>query len=210
MTQIGLFVGGLVLLTIGSKLLVDGAVKIASDLGVSQLVIGLTIVAVGTSLPEVVTSVVASIRGQRDIAVGNVVGSNLFNILCVLGLTSAVSPNGVVVSEQAIAFDIPVMVAVAVICLPIFISGSVIRRYEGALFLAYLSLYTVFLILAATDPEHKEWFGRVIMFVVIPLTILTLGLSFMQSVRERRDELARRVDRSTRGDAIDRQSLDGE
>ena len=123
MTQLALVVGGLVLLTLGSKLLVFGAIKIATDLGVSQLVIGLTIVALGTSLPEVVTSIVASVRGQRDIAVGNVVGSNLFNILCVLGLTSAVSPGGVAVSEQAIAFDIPVMVAVAVICLPIFHFG---------------------------------------------------------------------------------------
>lgn len=191
--QVCLFIGGLVLLTIGSKFLVDGAVKVATDLGVSQLVIGLTIVALGTSLPEVVTSIVASVRGQRDIAVGNVVGSNLFNILCVLGLTGALSPNGIPVSDQAIAFDIPVMVAVAVICLPIFISGSVIRRYEGALFLAYLSLYTVFLILAATNPEHRAWFGSVIMFVVVPLSIVTLGLSFLQSAREHKAKLAARA-----------------
>ncbi len=154
MTQIGLFVAGLGLLTVGSRFLVDGAITVAQELGVSQLVIGLTIVALGTSLPEVVTSVVASLRGQRDIAVGNVVGSNLFNILCVLGLTATVSPNGVPVSAPAIEFDIPVMVAVAVVCLPIFISGSMIRRYEGALFLVYLAAYTMFLIATA-----KGWGG---------------------------------------------------
>lgn len=207
-TQISLFIGGLGLLTFGSKLLVDGAVKIATDWGVSQLVIGLTIVALGTSLPEVVTSIVASIRGQRDIAVGNVVGSNLFNILCVLGLTGAVSPSGVAISEQAIAFDIPVMVAVAVICLPIFLSGSVIRRYEGALFLAYLSLYTVFLILAASNPESRMWFGQVILFAVVPLTVLTLGMSFTQSVRERRAEQSRRVALSGGDEAIESEQID--
>ena len=192
----------------GQKLLVIGAIKVATDLGVSQLVIGLTIVALGTSLPEVVTSIVASIRGQRDIAVGNVVGSNLFNILCVLGLTSAVSPGGVVVRRQAIAFDIPVMVAVAVICLPIFISGSVIRRYEGALFLTYLSLYTVFLILAASNPENKEWFGQVILFAVVPLTVLTLAMSFMQSVRERRTKLSRRVSLSEVAEPVEPSPVD--
>lgn len=190
LTQIGMFLGGLVLLTIGSRLLVEGAVTVATKLGVSQLVIGLTIVAIGTSLPEVVTSVVASIRGQRDIAVGNVVGSNLFNVLCVLGLTGAVSPTGVPVSEQAIAFDLPVMLAVSIICFPIFWTGSLIRRYEGALFLAYFALYTVFLILTSTRPEASASFGRVSMYVVIPLTLLTLVISFAQGIRERRAKLA--------------------
>lgn len=186
LSQLGLFIGGLVLLTLGSKWLVDGAIAVATALGVSQLVIGLTVVAIGTSLPEVVTSVVASIRGQRDIAVGNVVGSNLFNILCVLGLTSLVSPSGVAVSPQAVHFDIPVMVAVCVICLPIFITGSVIRRYEGALFLNYLVLYTLFLIVAATHPEDRVWFGKALMYAVLPLTVLTIGISIFHSFRERR------------------------
>jgi cation:H+ antiporter len=173
-------------LTIGAKWLVDGAVTIATRLGVSQLVIGLTIVAIGTSLPEFVTSIVASVRGQRDIAVGNVVGSNLFNILCVLGLTSAVSPAGVAVSAQALSFDIPVMVAVAVICLPIFFLGSVIRRYEGALFLAYFVLYSLFLVITAAYPEQSSWYLRVELFVVLPLTVMTLAASVLHSLRDRR------------------------
>ncbi len=182
--QVGLIVVGLVLLGIGSKLLVDGAVSIATRLGVSELVIGLTIVAAGTSLPEVVTSVVASFRGERDIAVGNVVGSNLFNILCVLGLTSVVSPEGIAVSSTAIAFDIPVMVAVAVICLPIFITGGVIRRWEGGLFLVYYVAYTTFLVLAATQSSLAQWFTMVIAYVVVPVTALVLAASFYQSWRD--------------------------
>jgi cation:H+ antiporter len=184
--QVGLIVVGLILLTFGARWLVDGAVTIATSLGVSELVIGLTIVAIGTSLPELVTSIVASIRGQRDIAVGNVVGSNLFNILCVLGLTSAVSPNGVAVSQQALSFDIPVMVAVAVICLPIFFLGSVIRRYEGALLVSYFVMYLLLLVVASTYPEQTGWYQRVVLYVVLPLTVLTLAFSMMHSIRDRR------------------------
>lgn len=172
---------GLGLLTIGSRWLVIGAVTIAERLGVGQLVIGLTIVATGTSLPEVVTSVVASYRGERDIAVGNVVGSNLFNLMCVLGLTSVVSSTGVAVSDEAIAFDIPVMVAVAVICLPIFWLDGVIQRYEGGLFLAYYVAYTTFLVLASTRPEWGDTFGTAMKYAVVPATLLTLALSFVRA-----------------------------
>jgi cation:H+ antiporter len=118
---------------------------------VSELVIGLTIIAAGTSLPEVVTSVMAAWRGERDIAVGNVVGSNIFNILCVLGLASLVAPSGIEISTTALRFDIPVMIAVAVACLPIFFTGNVITRWEGGLFFAYYIAYTTYLILAATQ-----------------------------------------------------------
>jgi cation:H+ antiporter len=100
--QLVLVVVGLVFLTIGSRALVDGSVKIARSLGVSELLIGLTIVAVGTSLPEIVTSVLASLRGHGDIAVGNVVGSNIFNILCVLGVAGIVVPQGIEISHEAL------------------------------------------------------------------------------------------------------------
>ncbi len=143
-----LVIVGLVLLGFGSKWLVDGAVAVATRLGVSELVIGLTIVAAGTSLPEVVTSVVASVRGEREIAVGNVVGSNLFNLACVLGLSSLVAPNGVPVSDAAIQFDMPVMVIVAVACLLIFYTGSRISRWEGLLFLIGFIGYTSYLVMA--------------------------------------------------------------
>src|SRR5690606_9629171 len=103
--QLVLIVAGLALLVVGSRLLVDASVTIATGLGVSEMIIGLTIVAAGTSLPEVATSVVASIRGERDIAVGNVIGSNIFNLLCVLGLTSIVS-GGIAVPAEALRFDV--------------------------------------------------------------------------------------------------------
>lgn len=181
--QLGLILIGLLVLGIGAKLLVDGAVAIATSLGVSELVISLTVIAVGTSLPEGVTSVVASFRGQRDIAVGNVVGSNLFNILCVLGLTSVVSPKPVTVSAEALAFHIPVMVAVTVICLPIFLTGSRIRRWEGGLFLTYYLAYTAYIVLDATHPELASRIGHPVLYGVVPLTLFALGLSFYQGVR---------------------------
>src|SRR5690606_37605831 len=110
--------GGLALLVLGSDWFVGGATEFAELLGVSDLVIGLTLVAAGTSMPELATSVVASLRGERDIAVGNVVGSNLFNILAVLGMTGLVAPDGVAVAETAQRVDIPVMIAVALACFP--------------------------------------------------------------------------------------------
>ena len=183
--QIALIVAGLIFLGWGSSWLVDGAVTVATRLGVDELLIGLTIVSIGTSLPEVVTSVVASYRGERDIAVGNVVGSNLFNILCVLGLTGVVSPSGINVSEEAIIFDIPVMLAVAVLCFPIFLSGNVIRRHEAALFLIYYGIYTGFLIAAAQDPELKERFGGVVLYGVLPLTAFALLISLGKHLRRK-------------------------
>lgn len=143
---IGLIIIGLGLLALGSDWLVYAAIAMAKSLGVSELVIGLTIVAAGTSLPEVATSITAAIKGQRDIAVGNVIGSNIFNILGVLGLAAVVSPTTIGVSSQMIAFDIPIMIVVAAICLPIFLTHRIVTRLEGALFLVAYVLYTAVLI----------------------------------------------------------------
>lgn len=143
-------------------------------LGVSELIIGLTIVALGTSLPEVVTSVIAAMRGERDIAVGNVVGSNLFNILCVLGLSSLIAPEGLHVAQAAIRFDIPVMIAVAAACLPIFFTGHLISRWEGGLFFFYYLAYTAYIVLEAMQHEFHRTLGGVMLVFVIPITVLTL------------------------------------
>lgn len=175
--DVSLILGGLALLVLGSRWLVNGALVAARLLGVSELVVGLTIVAAGTSLPEAATSVVASLKGERDIAVGNVVGSNIFNILAVLGAAAALAPGGVNVSSSALSFDIPVMVAVAVACLPIFFTGFSISRWEGTLFLGYFVAYMVFLILDATGHAALRSFSLVILWFVIPLTVVTVAVT---------------------------------
>ena len=174
--NVALVVAGLVLLVLGSRWLVNGAVAFAQALGVSELVIGLTIVAAGTSLPEVATSILATIRGERDIAVGNVVGSNIFNILAVLGLSGLASPAGLPVSGALAAFDIPVMIAVAVACLPIFASGATIARWEGALFLFFYVAYTSYLVLAAQEHDALPAFSAAMQVFVLPLTAVTLAV----------------------------------
>jgi len=183
--EVLLILGGLLLLGVGSKWLVTGAVEVARHFGVSDLVIGLTVIAVGTSLPELATSVLASLRGERDIAVGNVVGSNIFNILVVLGLTAAVSPAGVPVPPSALGFDLPVMFAVAVACLPVFFSGHRIARWEGGLFFAYYLAYTLFVLLAAVGHPYLAAFAQAMVWFVLPLTALTLAVSLGRSLRRR-------------------------
>lgn len=165
--------GGLML---GSKWLVSSAVSIAEAFGVSELIIGLTIVAAGTSMPEVATSVVAAIKGERDIAVGNVVGSNIFNILCVLGLSSLVAPAGIEVSHAALRFDIPVMVAVAAACLPVFFIGYRISRFNGAAFLFFYVAYVVYLVFTATNHEALGTLRVAMLYFILPLTVLTLAI----------------------------------
>lgn len=167
-----LLLGGLVMLVAGANMLVFSATEVAEAMGVSQLIIGLTIVAIGTSLPELATSVVACYRGERDIAVGNVVGSNIFNILTILGVTATAT--GVPVSSAAISFDIPVMLAVAVACLPIFYTGNRISRWEGLLFISYYVAYTAYLGLNAIGHDQLGLFSHVMLLFVIPLTVVTL------------------------------------
>jgi len=174
---------GLGFLGLGARWLVDSAVVFARLLGVSELVIGLTIVAAGTSLPEVATSVAATVRGERDIAVGNVVGSNIFNLLLVLGATALVAAGGIPVQPAALTFDLPVMTAVAIACLPIFVTGYTIARWEGAIFLGYYIAYTTFLVLDSTGHAWAPLFSGVMLSFVLPLTLLTATIVW---VRERR------------------------
>jgi cation:H+ antiporter len=175
--------GGLGLLVIGSEWLVDGATGLARYMGVGELIIGLTIVAAGTSLPELATSVVAAFKGERDIAVGNVVGSNIFNILSVLGLSSALNPGGVVISPALLHVDIPVMIAVAVACLPIFFTGHRISRWEGVLFFGCYIAYALHLILNATGHAAAGTFSAVMVYGVIPLTFVTLLVFLLRAMK---------------------------
>jgi cation:H+ antiporter len=184
--DIAFIVSGLVLLVVGAGWLVDAASELATSLGLSQLVIGLTIVAAGTSLPEMATSVLASLRGERDIAVGNVIGSNLFNLLAVLGLGSLLAPDGVPVSQGALTFDMPVMIAVAVATFPVFFTGYRISRWEGAVFVGYYVAYTAYLVLRATEHDALEALGVAMAWFVIPITVLTLVVVLVREMRARR------------------------
>jgi cation:H+ antiporter len=172
--QAGLIVGGLALLVLGSGWLVDAATTFARSMGVSDLVIGLTIVAAGTSMPEVATSVMAAIRKQRDIAIGNVIGSNIFNTLGCVGLAGLVAPDGLPLAQAMLNFDLWVMLAVTFACLPVFLTGREIARWEGGVFLLYYVAYTAYLILASQQHARLEALSSVMLGFVIPLTIVTL------------------------------------
>ncbi len=179
----GLVIAGLAMLVVGAGWLVDGAVAGARYLGVDDVVIGLTVVAVGTSLPEIATSIAASLKGERDIAVGNVVGSNLFNLLGVLGAAALVAPAGIPVPESALHFDLPVMVAASVACLPIFFHGRAVYRWEGALFLAYYVAYTAWLVLVSSGSAWMPPFEAGMVYFAVPLTMVTLAVLVYRQVK---------------------------
>lgn len=181
--SIGLIAAGLIIAVLGSRWLVDGAVSIAESLGISELVIGLTIVAAGTSLPELATSIVAAIRGQRDIAVGNVLGSNLFNILAILGLVGTFAPDGLPASPALMSFDLPIMIAVSIACLPIMFTGFRINRWEGAFFLLAYSGYIAYLILDAADHAALAGLTTGALWFALPLAGLGITLSVAHTLR---------------------------
>ncbi len=187
-----LIVGGLAGLVLGSEWLIRGAVSLARALGVSELVIGLTIVAAGTSLPELATSVIASLRGERDISVGNVVGSNIFNILSVLGISTVVSPQGLSVAPAVLHFDGWVMLAVAIACLPVFFNGFEINRWEGALFVGYYIAYVTYLVLKATEHDALPLYSGAMLVFVLPITGVTLLVSAGFAWRRQRNLLVQR------------------
>lgn len=133
--------GGVALLGLGADAFVGAAAALAAGMGVSEALIGATVAAAGTSLPELATSALAAFRGERDLAVGNVVGSNLFNVLVVLPAAGLAAPAGTAVLPPQAAFDLPVMMAAALVCLPVFVTGATITRAEGLLFALYLAAY---------------------------------------------------------------------
>ncbi|HNQ78458.1 MAG TPA: calcium/sodium antiporter [Acidobacteriota bacterium] len=195
MKNIVLAAFGLGLLVVGSRLLVDGAVSFAKVLGVSESVIALTVVAAGTSLPEIVTSVIAAIRGERDIAVGNVVGSNLFNTMPVLGLSAIAAPRGLEVSAAMLRFDIPVMISVALACLPLFFTGGRICRKEGALLLGYYFAYTLYLVLASSHHDALPAFSAAMLYFAIPITAVTLTFYAAREVLSRSKDVLEREEK---------------
>ena len=178
-------VAGLGLLVVGSRWLVDASVAIARALRVSELIIGLTIVAIGTSLPEVTTSVMAALKNESDIAVGNAVGSNIFNLLGVLGVGALLAPNGISVSARVLQFDFLVMILVALVSLPIFYINNRISRTEGVLLLSYYIIYTAYILLQAIGSPalpFATWF----IAIFVPLTFVALIVFAFGSARSKR------------------------
>lgn len=176
---------GLGLLVLGSNWLVDSSIKIARALGVGELVIGLTIVAIGTSLPEIATSVIAALKGESDIAVGNVVGSNIFNLLGVLGIGALVAPEGISVAQHVLQFDLPVMGFVALTTLPVFYIDSRISRLEGGLLFSYYIVYVIHVILRVVENSALPAMTLFISFF-IPVTFIALVAIAFRSMRDRR------------------------
>lgn len=167
----GLILFGLALIVMGSNWMVESAVEIATVLGLSELVIGLTIVSIGTSLPEVATSLSAARKGNADIAVANVLGSNLYNVLLTLGLTLIIAPNVLDVSDKAIHLDLPFMVAVSIACIPIFIAGFNLTRMDGFIFLFYYLSYLIYLVLEAVSSTFVSTIELAMLWAVVPGTV---------------------------------------
>jgi cation:H+ antiporter len=187
-----LVAGGVASLVFGAGLLVDGAGGLATAFGLSSLVVGLTVVSIGTSLPELAVAVIAVRRGKRDLAVGNVVGSNIANIGLVLGLPAMISPGGIPLPGAAVAFDIPLMLAAAVALLPVAFTGFNIARWEGGLFVALYVVYTGFVVLAATEHDALAGFTTIMAWFVLPLVAVTLVAFTVYEVRLRGVAVKRR------------------
>ena len=143
-------VAGIVLVVISANWLVTGAVGLARLWGVSDAFIGLTIVAIGTSAPELVTTVMSTLRGERDVAIGNLIGSSVYNICIILGVTCLVPETGIPIPQELIWVDIPIMAAVALVCVPVFLSGREVSRVEGGLFVMAYAGYLGGLIVTRT------------------------------------------------------------
>ncbi|MBC3410426.1 calcium/sodium antiporter [Pseudomonas sp. SWRI107] len=160
---------GFGLLSVAGHLLLEASVEVATDLGLSERIIGLTVVAVCTSLPELAAALIAALRGEREIAVGTVIGSNLFNLLAVLGLTAVVAPEPLSISPNALAFDLPVMLGVAALCLPVFYSGYRITRAEGVVFLCLYLAYGLHVVTFTTGLPLAGRLERLMLFYVLPV-----------------------------------------
>lgn len=178
-----LMLAALLLLGLAGHLLLGAAVTLATELGLSERIIGLTIIAVSTSLPQLATSLIAAFRGQREIAVGNVIGSNVFNLQGVLGLTALVAPAPLSVSPNALAFDLPVMLGVAALCLPVFYTGYRVTRGEGLLFLGLYLAYGLHVVSFTTGMPLAGKLEHLMLFFVLPALLLFLLLSTLRAWR---------------------------
>lgn len=174
---------GLGLLSLAGHLLLEAAVEVATDLGLSERIIGLTVVAVCTSLPELAAALIAALRGEREIAVGTVIGSNLFNLLAVLGLTAVVTPEPLSISPNALDFDLPVMLGVAVLSLPVFYSGYRVTRAEGLVFLCLYLAYGLHVVAFTTGMPLAGRLEHLMLFYVLPVLAAVLMYTTVRAWR---------------------------
>lgn len=173
---VAMVLSGMLLLFLGARFVIIGATDIARALGASELVVGLTIVALGTSLPEFAATISSLRRAETDLVVGNIVGSNVVNLLVVLGLTATVSKTPLLIPVAVTSFDFPILCVVAFACLPIFFTNSAIERWEGFVFLCYYGVYVAYLMLEQGGHAHLALY-RIAMFAFVgPLTVLTIAV----------------------------------
>ncbi|MFT7630090.1 MAG: cation:H+ antiporter [Mariniblastus sp.] len=164
--------GGAACLWFGASWMVGAASTLAIQLGVSDLVIGLTIVAVGSSAPEIVVSLLAAKRGFPEMAVGSIIGSNIANLLLVGGITTVLSP-GITIPVEAFQFDIPVMLVSSIACLPIFATGHRIDRWEGILFLGWFTVFMVLLFIKPASNQTSPSWGHLVWLFAVPIVLAT-------------------------------------
>jgi len=183
LSSVLLMIGGLLILVLAGHLVLGAAVDVASDLGLSERIIGLTLIGVGTSLPCLATSLIAALRGQREIAVGNVIGSNLFNLLGVLGFTALVAPSPLSVSPNALDFDLPVMLGVVALCLPVFYSGYRVTRAEGLVFLGLYLVYGLHVVSFTFGMPLANKLEQLMLYYVLPALVAFLLFTSLRAWR---------------------------
>lgn len=180
-----LLVIGFAGLILGARWIVSSAIIFAEMAGVSELVIGLTVVAIGTSLPEIVISLLAAFKGEKDIAVGNIVGSNILNFLAVLGVSGMFIPEAIPIQQSLLDVDLILLIGATILCFPIFFTGRRIVRWEGAVFLVLYIAYLLYQFLIASEHEVLEVFIALMLYFVIPMILLLVTTAFIAETKKR-------------------------
>jgi cation:H+ antiporter len=174
---------GLVLLTVGSHLIVKSACYIAEISGVSERVIALTVVAFGTSLPEIIVSLIGCFTGERDLIIGNVVGSNIFNIGSVLGLTLSIGPEGFDVVDQSLTRDMPMVLGTALMLFVMMITHRLVQRWEGFLLLGWYFMLMTLAVLQAKETTTASGFTTFLLVMALPATLILVAFSVVAHIR---------------------------
>jgi cation:H+ antiporter len=188
-----LVIVSIALMILASKWMVSGAVSIAARAGMSEFVVGLTIVAVGTSLPEIATTVTAIRRDHHELAVGGIFGSCLFNIVGVPAVMAIVSATAMPVAVEAVSVDVPIMILAVVACLPLFLTGHRMSRSEGVLFLTYYTAYVVLLYIRGSASVALSDYQIELLVLALPILVVT-GVIAFRHLRQRRLAINERGD----------------